>query len=145
MGLLAGLTGCGSGDSTAAQQAEAIPLPQYIKKADAICTKTDKRQEKLAIKVGKEGADLGSKQGLEVLVRKAAIPPLEEESQQLTELPPPASKGGLAAEYLTSVKKGIVLTEKEPLALPNAAPGAGPFGEAEGIARTVGFKVCRGA
>jgi hypothetical protein len=143
LGVLVLLAGCGSGDSTAAQQDETISFAQYIQRADAICTKTDKVQKKLATKVGEEGANLQSKEGLEVLVVKAALPPLDDEARELAELQLPAREAKKAERYLAAVHKGIKFTEEEPLALPNAEPG--PFNEAEEIARSVGFKVCRGA
>src|SRR3954451_16807386 len=125
----AALAGCGSGsgDTTAAQQEETIPVAQYIKRADAICTKTDKKQKTLATQVGVEGADLNSKKGVEVLVRKAAVPPLEKESRELAELPPPAKQGNKATKYLAAVDKGIKSTKEEPLSLPEGNPG--PFAE----------------
>jgi hypothetical protein len=140
---LVALAGCGSGDTTAAQQEETIPVAQYIKRADAICTKTDKKQKTLATQVGVEGADLSSKKGVEVLVRKAAVPPLEQESRELSELPPPAKQGSAVTKYLAAIDKGIKSTKDDPLALPEGNPG--PFAEAEEIAQTVGFKVCSGA
>lgn len=141
--VLAALAGCGSGGGNSTQQEETIPLPQYIKRADAICMKTDLKQKRLATQVGKEGADLGSKKGLEVLVLKAAVPPLEEESKELAKLPAPSKQGANTSKYLAAVNKGIKSTKEEPLALPQGNPG--PFAEAEEIAGTVGFKVCRGA
>lgn len=136
------LVGCGSGDDE--DQPASLPKSQYAKKADAICSKTEGRQEKLVNQFGEQTKkNPETPSGTEELIIFAAVPPLELQAKELSQLPPPEEEAAKAKEYLHAFEKGIEATAQEPQALLVAEPG--PFTKAEEAAKGFGFKVCSGA
>jgi hypothetical protein len=133
------LVGCGDGDDTTAAE---LTKAQYIKQADAICSKTEKRQQQLVGEFSKKEKKqtAGSE---EALVRFAGIPPLATQAEELGELPVPKTGAKEAEAFLKAFEAGVEGSEKDPKSLLTAS--ANPFAEAEKIAQNFGFKVCRGA
>lgn len=141
LGVLAvGLTGCGGGDGN--DQPDTLTKTEYVKQADQICSKTESRQRKLLTKFQKENKNIGSgTAATEKVISFAALPPMEEQIQELSQLPPPDKEAAKAKAYVKELEKGLAVAEKEPGTL-LINPGA--FTKSEEAARAFGFKTCAG-
>ncbi|HEX7280187.1 MAG TPA: hypothetical protein VF255_11270 [Solirubrobacterales bacterium] len=138
---MAVFAGCGGGDDD--EQPASLTKAEYVKRADEICAATEKEQRKLLRQFQQENQGAGSgPQVMEEMIRTAALPPLEQQAEELAELPPPNKEAAKAEAYVAAVEKASEDVRKEPgtlLATPNA------FDKAEDLAREFGFKTCRGA
>ena len=136
-----GLAGCGGGSDTT--QSATLTKAEYVKQADQVCAKTEGRQRALLTKFQKENRNIGSGQAAtEKMISVAALPPMEEQIQDLSQLPPPDKEAAKAKAYLKELEKGLKIAEKEPGTL-LLNPGA--FTKSEEAARAFGFKTCAGA
>lgn len=138
--LALGVAGCGSGGS---DEADTLSKAEYVKQADEICAKTEGRQKKLVTKFQKQNQEAPTgTAATEQLISFAALPPIEQQIQELAKLPPPDKEAAKAKAYLKELEKGLKAAEKEPGTL-LITPGA--FTKAEEAARVFGFKTCGGA
>jgi hypothetical protein len=136
-----GLVGCGDGGGTT--QSETLTKAEYVKQADQVCGKTEGRQRALLTKFQKENRNIGSGQAAtEKMISTAALPPMAEQIQELSQLPPPDQEAAKAKAYIEELEKGLAIAEKEPGTL-LLSPGA--FTKSEEAARAFGFKTCAGA
>jgi len=136
-----GLAGCGGGSDTT--EASTLTKAEYVKQADQICAKTEGRQRALLTKFQKENTKLGSGQAAtEKMISFAALPPMEEQIQELSQLPPPSKEAAKAKAYVKELEKGLEIAEQEPGTL-LITPGA--FTKSEEAAQAFGFKTCAGA
>ncbi len=138
--LLAAAVGCGGGDDETAA-ASPISKAQYIKRADAICTETENRQEALIRKFGEQEKKQTPNSEAE-LVSFAGLPPVQQQLEEISELPQPSTGAQEADAYVKALGEGLKAARKNPAAL---LEGKNPFAEAEEVAAKFGFKVCRGA
>ena len=139
--VLLGL-GCGSGgsDSSNASNASAtVSKAEYVKQADAICGRTEKKQLQLVAKFPKQKP---TKQAQVELVEFAGIPPLSEQAKELSDLPAPREDAADAKAYVAAFSVGVEKAEGDPSTMLKAPS---PFAEAEALALKFGFKVCKGA
>ena len=141
-------SGCG-GDGNDESTEAALTKVVFVKRADSICDKTEKRQLLLVDKVQTEEAAEGQEgppsHAAEVaLVSSAGLPPLRTELKELSELPPPQSDAKQLHAYLAALGAGIKAVERNPEALLTRKP-TDPFAKAASIANEFGFKVCSGA
>jgi hypothetical protein len=140
--LCLAVAGCG-GDSDSESQPTTLSKAQYIKRADEICKKTEKRQRKLLTQYSiKNNGTPETPQTTEKVISYAALPPVQEEIDELKKLPAPEEEAAKAKAYIESLEKGLEAAEREPGTL-LAEPGA--FSKAEEASRAFGFKTCRGA
>jgi hypothetical protein len=140
MALLALIAaGCGSGDGET-DSTSSIPKAEYIQRADAICSKTEGRQELLLQKFGEKQKKQTAKSEAEV-VTFAGLPPVQRQAEELAELPPPDTGAKDAADYIKALEAAVKAGEEDPTLL---IRGKSPFAEAETQAQKFGFKVCLG-
>jgi hypothetical protein len=135
------LGGCGGGGN--GDESKPLSKAQYLRKADAICSRTEKRQQKLVSEFGQQNGDPNSPSGTEELISVAAVPPLRLQAEELSQLPLPTHEAAKAKSYLSAFERGISTTANDPQALVSEEPG--PFAKAEELAEGFGFKVCAGA
>lgn len=132
------IVGCGGTASNSSDTSATISRADYVKQADAICGRTEKKQLKLL----RIFATQKSTQKARVeLVEHAGIPPLQEQAKKLSELPEPSEGAAEAKAYVVAFSDGVNKAEEDPGSLLEAPS---PFGEAEALAAKFGFKVCSG-
>lgn len=135
------VVGCGSdGDnsSTASDPSATISKSDYLKRADAICARTEKEQRRL---VRSFEARKPTRQAQIELIEYAGIPPLKEQARGISELPAPRDDAAQAQAYVAAFSDAVKKYEEDPGA---ALEGLSPFAEAEALAVKFGFKVCGG-
>lgn len=132
-----GATGCG-GDS----EEDTQPKAQYIKQADAVCGKTEGRQNALVKEVLKEPKIKNERKAFTRTVEIAGIPPLQKQVEELEDLAPPEPGAEEAEAFLTEFKNALGEVEEDP---PSISEAPNPFEKAEKMAKEFGFKVCGGA
>lgn len=135
------VVGCGGGND-GTTEASSISKAQYIKQADAICTKTEDRQEALVQKFGEKEKKQTANSEAE-LVSFAGLPPLQQQVEELSELPPPSTGAAEASAYLKALEDAVKAGREDPAALLGGTEN--PFAKAEELGQKFGFKVCRGA
>lgn len=133
------ISGCGGDDDSTTTAT--VSKAQFVKEADAICKKTELEQEKLVNKyyVRLNPNELKAKG--EKLVRLAALPPLQTQAEELSELPLPEQGEKEAKAYMKAFEAGLQEAEEDPKSLLEGKA----FADAEAQAAKVGFKVCLGA
>lgn len=154
--LVAAAAGCGGGssanstDGTESSSAQSPPLSSaaFVKKADEICTESQKRIETefaAIIKKNKEASKTGeTPQDAEALgieaIETVGIPQLGRQVRELRELEAPASKKTKFDAYLSALEEEIEDGEKNPEALSGTAKKV--FAGSDAAAKGIGFKVC---
>jgi len=138
------LASCGGGDE---ETVENLSKEEFVKQADQICGKTEKRQLVLVNKFeesksGKE-SQVSPAKAEEELVTFAGLPPVKQQLQELSQLPAPQSGGDQVDGYLQALSAGVAAVEKNPSLLLKLE--SDPFAKAITLAKQVGFKVCSGA
>jgi len=142
--ILAGLvTGCGGSDG----EGEELSKVEYLTRADAICKRTDKKQEAdlgaYAANL-KPGEGLGEEKGQEEkVVLKVGLPPLREQVEELREIPVPEGAEDRIQAIYEGIDAAIETTEADPGLMLD--PAQNPFNGVEKQARAYGFKVCGAA
>ena len=134
------IAGCGSSGSSGTT-AGTLPKDEYIKRADAICTKNEQKQLQLVTKFQKEHSAQGPKAETE-LVEFAGLPPLVKETKELMALPLPTTGTEEAEEFVDALQRGLKEVEEDPASI--LAYEGNPLEEAETLAETIGFKTCGG-
>jgi hypothetical protein len=133
--------GCGGGSDTT--ESDSLTKAAYVKQADQICAKTEDRQRALLTEFQKQNKNATEGQATtEKMISFAALPPMEKQLEELSQLPLPEKEAAKAKAYLTELEKGLKIAEKEPGTL-LITPGA--FTKSEEAARAFGFKTCAGA
>jgi len=142
---LAVLNSCGSGDDT--KTVNSLSKKEFIKQADQICSKTEKRQ---LVLIGKfeEGkspqeSQASSPKAEEELVAFAGVPPVKQQLQELSQLPAPEGGSEQVDGYLKALETGLKTAENDPALL--LSIDSDPFAKATSLAKAFGFKVCSGA
>lgn len=136
------LAGCGSGGADTSETTATLTKAQYIKQADAICSKAEKRQLKLVVSFQKLNLKQTPSSELR-LVKFAGIPPLGKQVEELAALAPPATGAKQASAFIKAFEAGVAEAEKNPALLLEL--NKDPFAKARALAGSYGFKVCRGA
>lgn len=113
---------------------------QYIKQADAICAKTEEKQQALITKMTKDAPPRSKKAQLD-LISQAGLPPLSSQVEELEDLPEPKTDADQAEAYLAELSTTLERVEEDPELMLKEAP----FVKAEEMAAKFGFKACRGA
>jgi hypothetical protein len=134
------LAGCGGGGDKQSG-APSVGKEAFIKRADAICMKTDGQQkaaQKAFLKKYPEAS--ATKLWEEKLVLAAALPPVKAEAEELANLAPPSGDEQRIEAIVTGLEEAVEKGEAEPGVL--VTKGAGPFASLERLAREYGFKAC---
>lgn len=131
--------GCGGSNATS----ESVTKTAFIRDADRICGKAENRQLARLAALGKDpsvqGASLRAEQ--EEAVRRAGLPPLNVEAEELASLELPSGSAKQVEAIFTAFDRTIERVEAEPQRL---LRGRTPFAKVEAMARKYGFKVCGG-
>ena len=145
-GALLVAAGCGS-DGDSSSTSATITKASFIKQADAICDKTEKRQlfrvDQYQTKTGSEGDQAPPSHEDEVkLVAFAGIPPVVEQIEELSDLPRPEKGAKEVEEFIAALEAGIKKAESDPELVLSREPD--PFAPAAKAASKFGFQVCSG-
>ena len=133
--------GCGGdSDETASGEAEALTKAQWVKQADAICTKANNRQEALLREEVEGATDAPSKSQQADFVVNAGVPPLREAAESLEELGAPAGEEKKAEAFIDALEKALDEIEAKPLEFAEAK--SAPFTPVERQAKKLGLKTC---
>jgi hypothetical protein len=131
--------GCGGGGSE-----DSTPPPTkaaFIKRADAICEKTDTTQ-KAAFKVfSQKNPNAAGRSGEEEVVVVVGLPPVRTEVKELAALPTPGGDEEKIAAILRGIEEAVKEGEAEPSTMLKKG-SSGPFAPVERLAREYGFKAC---
>ena len=114
----------------------------FIKEADKVCEKADKRELAGLESFSKEHKKSGSAKAWEEQLAAAVGPPaLQQEAEELGELEPPEGDEEQVEAIVAAIEAGVEDGEANPgnLILP---AGENSFAEAEKLAREYGMKVC---
>lgn len=137
IGVALGLSGCGdSGEA-------AVPLSkaEFIKKGDAICDETDKKQEadlKAYMKAHPEQQP--SQAGQEKAITVVGLPPIKAEAEELDELGAPEADTAKIEAIVTGIEEAVAKAEDDPSILLKSS--SDPFKEVGRLAQDYGFKAC---
>lgn len=141
------LSSCGGGSDSTSTLGE-LPKAAFIKRADEICSKTEKRQlflvDKFQQKRRAEGETQPPSSKAEAeIVTAAGLPPINREIEELSELPLPQTDAKQLAKYLEALKAAVKAAEQNPRML--LGRESDPFAKATSLAKGFGFEVCSGA
>jgi hypothetical protein len=140
--LVSSLLGVACGSDDGDDEAATLPKAQYIKQADKICEKIEKKQLDLVNTSKKDFKPAPGSSPEEALIEYAAIPTLNQQLKELEALPDPEQDAAKAKAFLRAFEEGIKETEEDPKSLLSASTN--PFVEAEELAAKFGFKACGG-
>jgi hypothetical protein len=155
--LAAGVAGCGGGssessaDSAKSSSKPSAPLSKqaFVKKADAVCTESQKRietefvaflkKDKINESENGESAKGVEARGIEA-IETIAIPQLSKQASELRKLEPPAEEKAKVDAYISAIEKEVEGAEQNPKSL--YGPAKQVFAESDAAAKGIGFKVC---
>jgi hypothetical protein len=143
LGIAALAMGCGDSGDDGTATAAPLTKAEFIRQADAICSKGGKESEAELAKFVKEqalpkGATPTAKQIAEA-GSKILAPGLREQSDELHALGPPAEGADQIDEFLAGIDAAIGQLEENPA---EAKSTAKLFADTDKIAQEYGFKVC---
>lgn len=135
-------SGCGSSEGSDGPR---LTKTQFIAKGDAICRKSDQRQESGLRTYPKShpSVNLNSKEGEEEMVLKVGLPPVLTATHELEQLRPPEEDEEKVEAIIEGMREGVAIGRKDPLAIAEGA--SNPFSEADRLASAYGFKACSAA
>jgi hypothetical protein len=136
------VAGCGGSDDDGTTAPASLTKAQYVKQADAVCAKTEGRQQLLVKKFSEKGLKQSAATEVKLVVF-AGIPPLVTQAEELAAIPLPSSGADEAQAFVKAFEAGVKEAEAKPAALLNLETN--PFTKAESLARKYGLQVCRGA
>lgn len=151
LALVLAIAACGGGDSSdggdggtsegTTASAPAITKAELIKKADAICRKTDEIQKK-ALKAypGGEKLTLEDSPEMRKLMKVVLLPPIEAELKQIAALGAPAGEEAKVTAIMTGWERALEKSLKDPSLLIGFDDG--PFIAPGKLAAKYGFKDC---
>jgi hypothetical protein len=135
--LVALVAGCGgSSDSSSLTKAE------FIKQADAICTKGEKSLEESAEKFAKENdVNTGkpTKAQQEEVIQQVVAPEIRQQAEEIGDLGAPSGEEDKVEAIVTSVEEGADELESKPAQL---IEGKNPLEHGSKLAKEYGLKVC---
>jgi hypothetical protein len=132
--------GCGGGSDPVSE--EPLTKAQFIKRAEAICSGTDKTQ-KAALRVffQKHPNATASKAVEEEVVVVVGLPPVRAEIKELAALPAPKGDEEKIQAFIEAIEQAVEKGEADPSTMIRGE-GKGPFAAAGKLARGYGFKAC---
>jgi hypothetical protein len=131
--LVGGLIGSGCGSS-----AQAVPLTrsEFLKEGNAICKSADQQREEELKKATAEG---GSEPSQAEMVIQVALPSVQEMTDELAGLEPPAGDEKEVQAIVTAFEHGAETVESEPTNVPASMSA---FTEATRAAEAYGLTSC---
>ena len=128
LALAAAVAGCGeSSDNT-------LSKTEFIKKADAICAKDNKRLQAAGAKIGQKPTSAQMTQ----FVRSDLVPTLSNQIEKLRALKAPKKDQDHLNKLFDEVDQGLAKVKSEPSLLTQG----NPFSRPNAGARAYGLKVC---
>lgn len=132
------VAGCGSSSSS---DSTALSKAAFIKKADAICAKTDGVQAaKFRTYAASHKQLLGTRAGMEQVIRIVGIRPVFTEVKEIAALPAPEGDEERIASILQGIEEATKKAEKEPSSTERY--NGNPYLGVKKMAREYGFKAC---
>jgi hypothetical protein len=139
--------GCGSDsdDSSASGGTDAsLTKAQFIKEADAICNKGNKRKLALFRSYGKKN-ELGEQkplqgQSMEDLISNVLLPEVQKQAEALGEMTTPPGEEAKVDAVVEAVEDSIKKAEPDPESV--LTRGTSPFLASNKVAQEYGFEVC---
>lgn len=135
-----GLAGCGNADTETGRLVGTLDKAAFLKRADLICARADKRQLQLRgiyLKQHPEGEQ--SLAGQIQVLEDVAFPPIRSELAELAEIGLPKEETTVAHSILRDYERALSQAEHDPRAV---TKGDWPFAEAEKKAKAFGFEAC---
>lgn len=140
----------GGGGETSSDQTASLSKAEFIKQADAVCSKGKKEVEAqfaAYLKKNKiEGIGAKGEPRPEAEERKAdvvltiGVPAYRKQLEEIDALPAPAGDEATVEEFVSAAEEGVEVVEEEPKAVFDGTSKA--FAEADKVAKGYGFKVC---
>jgi len=124
--------------STSSTSSEALTKEEFVAQANAICAQGNKEIDAAANDVFSSGKP--SPAEMEDFVTQDLLPSVEDQVQQISELPPPEGDEEQVQEILDAAEQGI----EEGKSDPQSFQKADPFAEANQLAVAYGMKECGG-
>lgn len=140
--------GCGSDSDGASAETGSGEVPktraEFIKQADPVCTKSNKKKENAFLAYGKENGLGGNrpltKELTEDLVLTALLPEVQAQADALDEMPTPEGDEAEVDKIVAAINVAIAKTETDPLSAMTRSTS--PFLKANKLSQEYGFKVC---
>lgn len=132
LALVAAVTAAGCGDDGPSKA-------EFVKKADAICTKESKKTTAAAQQLTSGGKP--DQAALTKFIKDTALPNVEDEVDQIDKLDTPKGDEDKVKAITDSVRDGVDKTKSNPAALLASSSG-GPFDKADKLAKDYGLKKC---
>ena len=138
--MACGGSSSGTGTSSTAR-AEAPTRAVFIKRGDAICEQTDKKQETIiSAYLRKHPKAKANKSGQEGIVL-VALPPIQVEAEELNRLQPPNGDESEIKVIVSRIEEAVNESKADPSKLIGTL-SRGPFTAAGKLAAKYGFKAC---
>jgi hypothetical protein len=132
--LVVVISGCGGGDSTASGQA--LPKAQFIKRASSICENSEGEQLQMMFAYAKKHP--GAEE--EEMVKPAALPPLEQELEDIKSLGAPEGDEAEIDAWLKEFEATIKKVTTNPGSILNLQNN--PFDQANKMIAKYGLDKC---
>jgi hypothetical protein len=133
------VAGCGGGDST-------LTKAEYIKQAETICKRiNDQREEAIQAFTAKSSAGPGNPITVSEqlkLVLDVALPPVQQEAEELDELGDPEGAEAEAEAIVDGLENGVDKVEQNPTIV--LKEPTNPFNKTGELARKFGLENCAG-
>lgn len=130
------VAGCGGGDSTSS-----LTKAQFIKRADAICTKANNDQLVAVQKAAKSTPKSEQNQaGKEKIIVTAGLPPIAKEAEELAELGIPDGDEKEVEAIIAGIEFALKKGEENPVLVLEGA--ASPFIPVNKLAAAYGLESC---
>jgi hypothetical protein len=155
LAIAAAVAGCGGGsdstssggdtggDTTAQSSGPAPTKAQFVKEADAICTKSDTALNSEIESYAKENGIPSNKEpskDQQVEIYEAVVlPNVSQQSDEIGELTPPEGDEETIEELVSSLSEGVEEAEADPQQL---VEGKNPLADATSQAKAYGMTVC---
>jgi hypothetical protein len=139
--MVLALVAVGCSSDTSATTDHAPTRAAFIKRADAVCERTDGEQKKGQIAFSEEHPKNSTKPLEEEAVLTVGLPPVLEEAEELGELTPPQGDEARVEAIVKGLEEAVKKAEAKPSVLLREG-SSGPFAEVFKLAREYGFKAC---
>ncbi|MET0559179.1 MAG: hypothetical protein ABW065_10975 [Solirubrobacterales bacterium] len=137
--LVALVAGCGSSSDS---DSDALTKPEFIKQADAICTKGEKSIEDGAEKFAEDNdvnTQNPTEEQQEEVIQQVVAPEIRQQAEEIDELGAPEGDESEVEAIVTAVEEGADELEDKPKLL---IEGKNPLTAGSKLAKEYGLKVC---
>ena len=140
LGVALTAAGCGGDDDGEETTRAPLTREEFISEADAICAEGDREIEE----AGEELGDAPSEEELEQFTTEVVVPNVQDQIDQLRELPPPEGDEEDVAAILDAAQRGVDELEADPSLGIQGEDAGGAFAEANQRAQGYGLTDCGG-